>query len=42
MKGGPSDAIQKLEQMKQEQMNEKVDLTRLKKLPTVIVGHIFF
>ena len=25
-----------------EQMNKKVDLTRLKKLPTVRVGHIFY
>ena len=25
-----------------EQMNKKVDLTRLKKLPTVIVGLIFY
>ena len=25
-----------------EQMNKKVDFTRLKKLPTVIVGHIFY
>ena len=25
-----------------EQMNKKVDLTCLKKLPTVIVGHIFY
>ena len=25
-----------------EQMNKKVDITRLKKLPTVGVGHIFY
>ena len=40
-----SDALLRLELLRfdvVEQMNKKVDLTRLKKLPTVRVGHIFY
>ena len=39
------DALLRLELLRfdvVEQMNKKVDLTRLKKLPTVRVGHIFY